>query len=107
MTNQQGVPEALRLADSYAKAHAMYCMEDLYGTSKSYTAELLKERHAARERLAAALVEAQQPADCGNTPYDEGPFTLAQQPATHVQNPAEIEHVADDVSKNGAESNMA
>ena len=27
----------------------------------------------------AALVEAQQPADCGNTPYDEGPFTLAQQ----------------------------
>jgi len=62
MTNQQGAPEALRLADSYAKAHAMYCMEDLYGTSKSYTAELLKERHAARERLAAALVEAQQPA---------------------------------------------
>ena len=62
MTNQQGAPEALRLADSYAKAHAMYCMEDLYGTSKAYTAELLKERHAARERLAAALVEAQQPA---------------------------------------------
>lgn len=29
----------------------------------------------------AALVEAQQPATCGNTPYDEGPFTLAQQPA--------------------------
>lgn len=32
---------------------------------------------------------------------------MAQQPATHVQNPAEIEHVAGDVSKNGAESNMA
>lgn len=31
----------------------------------------------------------------------------AQQPATHVQNPAEIAHVAGDVSKNGAESNMA
>ena len=28
----------------------------------------------------ATLVEAQQPATCGNTPYDEGPFTLAQQP---------------------------
>ena len=27
--------------------------------------------------------------------------------ATHVQNPAEIEHVAGDVSKNGAESDMA
>ncbi len=31
----------------------------------------------------------------------------AQQPATHVQQSAEIEHVAGDVSKNGAESNMA
>ena len=31
----------------------------------------------------------------------------AQHPATHVQNPAEIEHVAGDVSKNGTESNMA
>lgn len=31
----------------------------------------------------------------------------AQQPATHVPNPAEIEHVAGDVSKNGAESNMS
>ena len=32
---------------------------------------------------------------------------MAQHPATHVQNPAEIEHVAGDVSKNGAESDMA
>ncbi|WP_148279945.1 hypothetical protein [Acidovorax sp. KKS102] len=31
----------------------------------------------------------------------------AQQPTTHVQNPAEIEHVAGDVSKNGPGSNMA
>lgn len=29
-----------------------------------------------------ALMYAQQPDDCGNTPYDEGPFTLAQQPVT-------------------------
>lgn len=31
----------------------------------------------------------------------------AQQPTTHVQNPAEIEHVAGDVSKNGPGSNRA
>ena len=31
----------------------------------------------------------------------------AQQPTTHVPNPAEIEHVAVDVSKNGAELNMS
>ena len=88
MTNQQRAPEALRLADKYAAAHAKWALEDLYGGSESYTAEMLAERHAARERLAAALVE-------------------AQQPAAHVQKPAEIEHVAGDVSKNGPESNMA
>lgn len=32
---------------------------------------------------------------------------MAQRPTTHVQNPAEIEHVAGDVSKNGAESDVA
>ena len=32
---------------------------------------------------------------------------MAQHPTTHVQNPAEIEHVAGDVSKNGAESDVA
>ena len=31
----------------------------------------------------------------------------ARQPTTHVQNPAEIEHVADDVSENGAESHIS
>ena len=31
---------------------------------------------------------------------------ISAEPAAHVQNPAENEHVADDVAKNGAESNM-
>lgn len=73
------VPEALRLADE--------CGYELApGTRAEIAAELLR-LHAENERF-AALVE-------------------AQQPATHVQNPAEIAHVAGDVSKNGAESNMA
>ena len=78
MTNQQGAPEALRLA-----------AEVLDWMPTSDTQRALWDRH--QEALAvvnAALVE-------------------AQQPATHVQNPAEIEHVAGDVSKNGPESNMA
>jgi hypothetical protein len=33
-------------------------------------------------------------------------WTAPAQPAAHVQKPAKNEHVADDVSKNGAESNM-
>ena len=78
MTNQQK-PEALRLADS---------LELCWGDSRlDEAAAELRRLHADNERL-AALVE-------------------AQQTAAHVQNPAEIEHVADDVSKNGPESNMA
>ena len=45
------VPEALLLADQYAAAHAKWALEDLYGSSKSYTAEKLAERHAARAKL--------------------------------------------------------
>ena len=48
-------PEALRLADSYARAHAMYCMENIYGTSESYTAALLEKRHCEREMLGVEL----------------------------------------------------
>ena len=77
------VPEALLLADQYAAAHAKWALEDLYGSSKSYTAEKLAERHAARAKLERALRTA------------------------HVQNPAENEHVAGDVSKNGSELNMS
>lgn len=39
--------------------------------------------------------------------YSPAALVEAQQPAAHVQNPAEIEHVAGDVSKNGAELNMS
>ena len=79
MTNQQGVPEALRLAD------ALECRTTSW-PDKVFAAAELRRLHAENVRL-AALVE-------------------AQQPAAHVQNPAGIEHVAGDVSKNGAESNM-
>ena len=80
MTNQQWAPEALRLAD------ALECRTTSW-TNKVFAAAELRRLHAENERL-AALVD-------------------AQQPATHVQNPAEIEHVAGDVSKNGAEANMS
>ena len=36
---------------------------------------------------AAQPAGAQQPGDCGNTPYDEGPFTLAQQPGPATWTP--------------------
>ena len=36
---------------------------------------------------AAQPAGAQQPGDCGNTPYDEGPFTLAQQPGAATWTP--------------------
>ncbi len=83
MTNQQGAPEALRLADAL----------DLYATGDEHQRDIedaaaeLRRLHYENERL-AALVE-------------------AQQPTTHVPNPAEIEHVAGDVSKTGAEANTS
>lgn len=54
---------AMQLADQYAAAHAKWALEDLYGTSKSYTAKMLKERHALRSHLAAALASAAAPAE--------------------------------------------
>ena len=39
--------------------------------------------------------------------YEPAALVEAQQPAAHVQNPAEIEHVAGDVSKTGAEANTS
>lgn len=45
----------LRLADEYAAAHAKWALEDLYGSSRSYTSEKLTERHAARAKLERAL----------------------------------------------------
>jgi hypothetical protein len=72
MKNQQGAPEALRLAD------ALYDGSYLLSVERYTTADELRRLHAENERL-----------------------------ATHVQNPAKIEHVAGDVSKNGPESNIA
>lgn len=80
------VPEALRPIARYKIGYAT----DSWGT-RSSTPSGIPDHAGAWVRYEdhlAALVE-------------------AQQPATHVQNPAEIAHVAGDVSKNGAESNMA
>lgn len=54
----------------------------------------LNQHRAAIDELRAAL--AAQPADCGNTPYDEGPFTLAQ-PAEPVacESCEELQHLCD------------
>ena len=54
MTNQQGVPEALRLAD------ALECRTTSW-PDKVFAAAELRRLHAENVRL-AALVEAQQPA---------------------------------------------
>lgn len=73
------VPEALRLADY---------LDDLFdadGEPKQAAAEL-RRLHAYCQELESQVI-----LDC----------------MTHVQKPAEIEHVADDVSKNGAELNMS
>lgn len=97
MTNQQGAPEALRHADgleAFAKMLPAYGfnpqpLKDAAATVRSLHAlalELADQLSGKNQRL-AALVE-------------------AQQPAAHVQKPAEIEHVSGDVSRNRAESNM-
>lgn len=80
MTNQQA-PEALFYADALDG-----CAEVDFDHIFVPAAAVIRRLHAENERL-AALVE-------------------AQQPAAHVQNPGEIEHVVGDVSKNGPKSNM-
>ncbi len=94
MTNQQGAPEALE-DHQVRKLAAIGAVSTSSGLVERRPIEYRRELEdqfvrgfrAAEKRL-AALVE-------------------AQQPAAHVQNPAEIEHVQGDVSKNGVESNMA
>ena len=82
MTNQQGAPEALRPITRY---EVVDCIDSKHVPAVIPNKDGPWVRY---EDHAAALVE-------------------AQQPTTHVQKPAEIEHVAGDVSKNGPESNMA
>lgn len=64
MTNQteQEREELMSLADEYAEAQAKFRMEDLYGTSKTYTANCKEEAMEARQALAAALLAADKPA---------------------------------------------
>jgi hypothetical protein len=54
--------ELMELADQYAKAAATAYVEDLYGTSQSYTAECQRKENAARSALHAALAATAQPA---------------------------------------------
>ncbi len=48
----------IRLADEYAQAFAKFHLENLYGTSKSYTANCKEEADEARQALIAALLAA-------------------------------------------------
>ena len=75
-------PEALRLAEQYDHGDPA-----AHGNAwKAAVCVELRRLHAYCQELESQVI-----LDC----------------MTHVQNPAEIEHVAGDVSKNGAESNMA
>jgi hypothetical protein len=76
------VPEALRLADELEIPIEGY--PEATELEHNAAAEL-RRLHAYCQELESQVIR-----DC----------------MTHVQNPAEIEHVAGDVSKNGAESNM-
>ena len=61
------------------------------------------ESYGIENRKRAAAIEAAR----AYISTDLAALVEAQQRANHVQNPAEIEHVAGDVSKNGAEVNMS
>ena len=96
MTNQQGAPEALyasAMEFAAEKASISYVQRKCrcsWNDAEQMLERMVREGIIAtyNGRKSAALVE-------------------AQQPATHVQDQAKIEHVAGDVSKNGAESDMA
>lgn len=50
--------ELIRLADEYAEELAKFQMEDIYGTSKTYTENCKEEADEARQALITALLEA-------------------------------------------------
>ena len=96
MTNQQGAPEALRVEAAYggdgkfigyrllssgAPGGLLVWADQTVMSGFRIGDHFVPDYQEVIEYKPVALVEAQQPADCGNTPYDEGPFTLAQQPA--------------------------
>ena len=119
MTNQQGVPEALRLADALEfrttswpdKVFAAAELRRLHALTEIQQQELISESHRTAEQKLRADQMTRQHADQAAMNREAraklAALVDAQQPATHVQNPAGIEHVAGDVSKNEPESNMA
>lgn len=48
-------PEALPLADEYARAHAIWAIEDLIGVRQTHIAAMLQKRHAARSAVEMEL----------------------------------------------------
>jgi len=78
MKTAEQLYEELRAAvdnghESMTHEDALTCVRSMHDASSTSGAE--------------QPVGAQPPGDCGNTPYDEGPFTLAQQPGAAYAEP--------------------
>ena len=118
------VPEALRIADEFRdciecdaipsiidieKAEAE--LRRLHAENERLQQELIRESHRTAEQKLRADQVTRQHADQAAMNREAraklAALVEAQQPAAHVQNPAEIAHVAGDVSKNGAKSNVS
>lgn len=94
MTNQQEAQEALTDPSPDQLRAIARTARNSSGSASDDCGPLAYVLHG--WRAAAIAFRAQQAA-----------LVEAQQPAAHVQNTAEIEHIAGDVSKNGTESNTA
>lgn len=127
------MPEALRLADEISKAGAfpayprapyeaaaaelrrLHAQVAALTEAPSYEhqrAIMEGERNASLDAYSRVVYLTQTESRIYEAAFTNGWNRLAalveaQQPAAHVQNPAEIEHVVGDVSKNVAESNMS
>lgn len=95
MTNQQGAPEALT---DFERRHAIRQGYEIAASDGYFEARPQIDSSDRRKAFQAGFERG----------WDRhAALVEAQQPAAHVQNPAEIEHVAGDVSKNGVKSNMS
>ena len=95
MTNQQGAPDALT---DFERRHAIRQGYEIAASDGYFEARPQIDSNDRRKVFQAGFERG----------WDRhAALVEAQQPATHVQNPAEIEHVAGDVSKNGAEVNTS
>ena len=103
MTNQQGEPEALRVEAAYGDDGKFIGYRLLSSGANGGLLVWADQKAMPGFRIGDHFVPGYREV------IDYKPVALveAQQPATHVQNPAEIEHVAGDVSKNDAEVNMS